>query len=254
MVLSGGGDYDDAGGIYDTSRLPCQMPPYRALAAMDGAANRGAIIYTLNADHDNMYVMNGLSDTTMDIPHHGPDWFAGMRRQTIAMHGSEKNVFTTVFYPDVAHRPSWVDRDGFLWLDDQLHFTNWTRAQIEAMPLTHISEWITANNVFIAKNYMREISEGGIMAVGDDVPGVKREDLMVLPDADWQRLKDRLVYDAWAEKIMKKYPPETVPDLPGAPHVFAGATAMTLLPPPVPGSLPAALTAPAPAPASAAKP
>jgi hypothetical protein len=253
VVLSGGGDYDDAGGLYDKGRLPCQMPPYRAIAAIDGAANRGAVIYTLNADHDNMYVMNGEADTTMDIPHHAQDWFADMRKQTIAMHGSDANMFTTVFYPGVGHRPSWEDRDAFLWLDDQLHFTNWTRAQIEAMPLTHISEWITANNVTIAKNYFREVSEGGVMAVGDDVPGVKRADLMVLPDADWTRLKDQLVYDAWAEKVMKQYPPEVVVDMPGAPHVFDGATAMTLVPQSSQGLPSALVPAPAAAPAPAVK-
>jgi len=46
------------------------------------------------------------------------------------------------------------------------------------------------------------------MAVGEDVPGVKREDLMVLPDAEWERLKDRLVFEAWMEKIKSQYPPE----------------------------------------------
>lgn len=252
VVLSGGGDYDGAGGYYDKGRLPCQMPPYRAIAAIDGAENRGAVIYTLNDDHDVMYVMNGLIDTTMDIPHHAQDWFADMRKQAIAMHGSEENVFTNVFYPEVAHRPSWENRDGMIWLNDHLHFTNWTDAQIMAMPLTHISEWGTTNNVAIAKNYMREAYEGGIMAVGDDVPGVKREDLMALPDADWTRLKDQLVYDAWAAKIEKLYPEETVVDMPGTPHVFAGATAMSLVPQSNQG-LPSGLTA-APAAAPAPKP
>ncbi len=80
---------------------------------------------------------------------------------------------------------------------------------------------------------------------------------MVLPDADWQRLKDQLVYDAWAEKIVKMYPPETVPDMGTAPHVFAGATALTLVPQstqglptalvPAPGAAPAPPVAPAPA-------
>ncbi len=96
VVLSGGGDYDDAGGLYDKGRLPCQMPPYRAIAAIDGAANRGAVIYTLNADHDNMYVMNGEADTTMDIPHHAQDWFADMRKQVIDSRCTAarlKNVF-----------------------------------------------------------------------------------------------------------------------------------------------------------------
>ena len=37
-------------------------------------------------------------------------------------------------------------------------------------------------------------------AVGTGLPGIPRADLMVLPDADWQRLKDSLTYEAWAAK------------------------------------------------------
>jgi len=32
----------------------------------------------------------------------------------------------------------------------------------------------------------------------------------VLPAADWEKLKERLTYDAWAAEIMKQYPPEPV--------------------------------------------
>jgi len=212
VVLSGGGVYGGAGSYFDRGSRPCQMPPYRALAEILPVEERGDILYTLNADRGPMLVMNGLNDTVMDIPHQGPDWFATTRTATIAMHGSETNVFTTVFYPEIAHRPSWVNRDGFLWLDDQIHFANWSRAQIEKAPLTHISEWANANSVFVPKGYIREDREGGLMAVGDDVPGVKRDDLMVLPSADWERLKSQLVYESWAEKIMK-YPAEPVADV-----------------------------------------
>ena len=36
-----------------------------------------------------------------------------------------------------------------------------------------------------------------IDAVGTDFPGIPRNDLMVLPEGEWQRQKDRLIYDAW---------------------------------------------------------
>jgi len=210
VVLSGGGNYGGAGSYFDRGTRPCQMPAYRAISAVAGAGERGKILWTLNADRGPALVMNGLQDTVMDIPHFGPEWFAALRQQVIALHGSEQNVFTTVFYPGVSHRPSWVNRDGFLWLDAQIHFGRWSHAQIESVPLTHISEWLKAQNVFIAKNYAPEDREGGLMAVGDDVPGVKRDELMVLPAADWEKLKERLTYDAWAAEIMKQYPPEPV--------------------------------------------
>jgi hypothetical protein len=56
--------------------------------------------------------------------------------------------------------------------------------------------------VDISKNYMREDREGGLDALGTGFPGIKREDLMVLPDADWLAIKDRLTYAAWARKTM----------------------------------------------------
>jgi len=31
---------------------------------------------------------------------------------------------------------------------------------------------------------------------------IKREDLMVLPVGDWEGMKDRLTYEAWAEKTL----------------------------------------------------
>jgi len=210
VVLSGGGNYGGAGSYFDRGTRPCQMPPFHALAGIAGADLRGQILWTLNADRGPTLVMNGLQDTVMDIPHFGPEWFASLRQQVMVMHGSERNVFTTIFYPGVSHRPSWVNRDGFLWLDEQIHFANWNHAQIESAPLTHVSEWLKANDVFIAKNYMPEDREGGLMAVGTDVPGVKREELMALPAADWEKLKDRLTFDAWAAKVMKEYPAEPV--------------------------------------------
>jgi hypothetical protein len=87
------------------------------------------------------------------------------------------------------------------WLNAQLHFAFWkTDAMIDAQGTTHVSSWLTANHVDISPNYFREDREGGIEAVGMGFPGVSRADLMVLPDADFDRLKDQLTYEAWAAK------------------------------------------------------
>ena len=199
VLLSGGGDFDGPGGYFDSNPLPCQSPPYRSLQVL---GDRGAILYALNAARGPMYVMNGAADTVMDIPHHDATWFAGIRERAIAVRGTDKNMFTTVFYPGINHRTSWVNRDGVEWLNQQLHFANWSVSQIAAMPVTHVSTWAKANDVDITKSYIQEIREGGLDALGTGFPGIKRQDLMVLPDKDWQAMKDRLTYEAWAEKAM----------------------------------------------------
>jgi hypothetical protein len=118
----------------------------------------------------------------------------------VALHGSDKNMFTTVVYPGISHRTSWVNRDGVMWLHQQIRFAMWTKKDIQDAPLTHVSEWAAANGVDIARNFVREDREGGLQAVGSGFPGIKREDLMVLPETEWNSLKDRLTYEAWTAK------------------------------------------------------
>jgi hypothetical protein len=199
VLLSGGGDYDGPGGYFDSNPLPCQSPPYRSLSLL---GDRGAVLYALNAARGPMFVMNGDADTVMDMAHHGPDWFESVRKRAIALRGTDKDMFTAIRYPGISHRTSWVDRDGVTWLGRQIHFANWSEAKIAAEPVTHISTWARENNVDIAKSYMREDREGGLDAVGSGFPGIKREDLMVLPEQEWQAMKDRLTYEAWAVKTM----------------------------------------------------
>ncbi len=198
VLLSGGGIFDGPHDYYDTGKLPCQAPPYRALGVL---GDRGAILYTLNAERGPTFVMNGDADTVMKMADHPPSWFADVRRRTIDMAGSDADVFTTILYPGVSHRTSWVNLDGMLWLNRQLHFALWDDAAIRAAGTTHISTWIHANNVDISANYLREDREGGLDAVGTGFPAIPRQDLMVLPDADWEQEKGQLVYDAWAAKM-----------------------------------------------------
>jgi hypothetical protein len=197
VLLSGGGVFDGPHEYYDTGTLPCQSPPYRALAVL---GDRGAILYTLNADRGSMFVMNGDADTVMKMSDHPPAWFADVRSRAAMMRGTENGLFTTVLYPGISHRTSWVNLDGMLWLNQQIHFALWDEGAIRAAETTHISTWIKENNVDISKNYIREDREGGLDAIGTGFPGIKREDLMVLPDGDWAKEKDSLIYEGWALK------------------------------------------------------
>jgi hypothetical protein len=179
--------------------LPCQSPPYHSLSVL---GDRGAVLYALNADRGPMLIMNGDADTVMDMAHHPPAWFDSVRARAIALRGTDANIFTTILYPGVSHRTSWVTRDGVAWLNQQIHFANWNAATIASAPTTHISTWARANNVDITPSYIREDREGGLDALGTGLPGIPREDLMVLPHSEWEKNKDRLTYDAWAQKTM----------------------------------------------------
>ena len=212
LLLSGGGTFDDDDGYFDKNKSICQRAAYRALKPLltaNGKPARGFELFYLNAERGPTLVMNGAGDGVMGIPDRDPEWFHNMRTRLLKTCGPDRairceNVFTTVMYPaTVGHRPSWVNRDGVKWLNVQLHFALWdSDAKIEAQGTTHVSEWITANKVAISPNYFREDREGGLEAVGTGLPGIARADLMVLPESDWERMKDRLTYEAWAQKAM----------------------------------------------------
>ncbi len=206
VLLSGGGTYDDAGdGVktFDGGRLPCQTPPWKSLSVLgDAPHRRGAVIYALNADRGAMLVENGAVDEVMDIPHHGPEWFDRVRQQAIGLRGSDRNMFTTHVDEGRGHRPAWVERAGVEWINEQIHFANWTAATIADLAPVRIGDWAKANAVEIPKNYQREDREGGLMALGGALPGIARERLMVLPAGDWEKLRSELTYESWAEKTL----------------------------------------------------
>jgi len=203
VVLSGGGTWDGPHEYFDNGKLPCQAPSYRSLGVI---GDRTAIIYALNAARGPMYVMNGDGDTVMRMAEHPPTWFEAAHSRAAALLGDDAsaraNLFTTVLYPGISHRTSWVDLDGTLWLNQQIHFAFWDERAIRAAGTTHVSDWIKANNVDISKNYIREDREGGIDAVGTGFPAIKRDDLMVLTPSEWQAEKPRLLYAAWAAKAI----------------------------------------------------
>jgi dienelactone hydrolase len=199
VLLSGGGTYDGPHEYFDIGKLPCQAPPYRALGVL---GDRGAILYALNADRGPMFVMNGDADTVMRMADHPPAWFDDVRARAAVLHGSAADLFTTVLYPGISHRTSWVDLDGVLWLNRQLHFALWDERKIRSAGTTHISTWIKANGVSISPNYIREDREGGLDAVGQGFPAIPRSDLMVYSQPEWQASASTLLYSAWAAKTL----------------------------------------------------
>jgi dienelactone hydrolase len=216
VLLSGGGTFDDeadGGKSFDAGTLPCQASPWHALKVLGPEFHRrGAVIYALNAERGPMLVVNGSNDTVMDIPHRTPEWFAALHELAVKTYiaaggkpaDAEARMFTTHVDAGKSHRTAWVERYEVAWLNDKLHFANWTGAEIAAMGTTHIADWIAAQNIpwSISNGYMREDREGGLDALGTGFPGIAHDQLNVLPEADWQRLKPELTYEAWAEKTM----------------------------------------------------
>ncbi len=84
-----------------------------------------------------------------------------------------------------------------LWLERQLDFPKWTAADIQALPTTHISEWAKANGVELDRLYASEEREGGTPALGTGIPALSRDALSVFPPEQWEREKDRLIYESW---------------------------------------------------------
>jgi hypothetical protein len=81
------------------------------------------------------------------------------------------------------------------WLNAQLSFTRWPPAGE-----TSVLEWAERNHAPMDKGYLQREREGGTQAMGTGVPGLTREQLSVLPEAEWERQKDRLVWESWVER------------------------------------------------------
>src|SRR5262249_28430503 len=142
---------------------------------------------------------NGLADTVVAIPSHAEPFFADLRRRTEQLRGSAANLFDVGFVPDTSHRPYFVTRPVVLWLDRQLDLPAWSQADIETMPETHVGTWAQARGVAMDKLYATEEREGGTRVLGSDLPAIDRADLFVFTPEEWDRRKDRLIYESWVE-------------------------------------------------------
>jgi dienelactone hydrolase len=197
-VLVGGGDLDGPGGYWDSStKKMCQSIPYRSLSVL---GDRGAVLFALMAKRGPTLVWNGTADDTVDIPHHDQAWFEDLHKRTVAQLGSSKDVFDFGFTPDGGHRPYFVTKPVALWLEQQLHFPNWTKKDVEAMPETRVMDWASKNGVTTPGSLKNENGEGGTMALGNNIPAVPRADLHAVPEAVWDSERDNFVYETWVDR------------------------------------------------------
>lgn len=190
-VLAAGGNLDGSGGYWDaSSKKMCQSIPYQSLMFL---GDRGAEIYKLHAERGGTFIINGTADGLIVTPKTDAAFFADLRKRTIALHGSEQNVFDYTFIPGGGHRPYFLVRPAAVWLGQQLHFAH----PVDDLPETHIGDWLEKNHVYIEKGFAGELRESGTMALGAGFPGIPHDDLNALPRDRWERDKDLYVYETW---------------------------------------------------------
>jgi len=205
VVLSGGGDLDGPDGYWDkSSKTMCQSIPWKSLSVL---GDRPAVVYALNQKRGSTYIINGSADDVVDIPHHLEPFFEDLRHRVTELTGTSADIFETYFIPNASHRPNWVTRPAALWLQQKLKFPNWTLEQIRDLPEAHISEWAEKNQVDMDRGYTQEDREGGIMALGNDVPNVPRRTLNVLNEEQWQHQKDDFIFEAWVQRVLAEISP-----------------------------------------------
>jgi len=174
----------------------CQSLPYRSLRFL---GDRGAVIYTLHASRGPTLIYNGLADSVVAMDKHGEAFFADLQQRTIKLHGRDNGIFETGFLARASHRPYFITRPVALWLEKHLDMPNWTAESLVAMPITHIAQWAQQYNVHMDRLYATEVREGGTSALGNDIPGFKREDLSVFTPEQWHLHKQALIFETWVD-------------------------------------------------------
>ena len=198
LLLSGGGNLSGDGDYWDISpKVMCQSGPYKALRFL---GDRGAVLYALNQQRGPAFVINGTADPLIVSSHSFQPFFDDVRNRTAALSGTRSGLFETFWIPDAGHRPNFVTRPAALWLENQLHFPNWTTASIQATPEVHISEWAAQTGAHVGAGFATELGEGGVRALDAGVPAVPREQLQAVPDAEWQQHKSDFIYESWVER------------------------------------------------------
>ena len=185
LVLSGGGNLSGAGDYWDISpKVMCQSGPYKALSFL---GERGPVLYALNQDRGATFIINGTADKVVTSHNNLEPFFVTLRDRTAAVSGTRANLFETWWFPEAGHRPNFITRPGALWLEDQLHFPNWTAASLKALPEITIAAWNAQSAA---------TPDGNFLAVDVGVPHLTRDQLQAVPDAEWQQHKDDFAYDS----------------------------------------------------------
>jgi dienelactone hydrolase len=200
LVLSGGGNLDGHNEYWDSNPKPnCQSGPYMALNFL---GDRGAMLYAMRAQTGPTLVLNGDQDSLITRFNETEPFFIALRSRIAASTGSQRNLPETIWFPSAGHRPSWVTRSAALWLNHQLHFPNWTTAQINAFPTIRAADWASKTNVRISHGYEIEQREGGVLALDLGLPGLTREQLTSVPAAEWQTNRSLYTLEGWIPRAL----------------------------------------------------
>lgn len=200
LVLSGGGDLDGNGGAWDSSnKTMCQGGPYRALSFLP---DKAAILYAMHQRSGTTFIMNGADDNLVVSPHHMEGFFADLSARVAALAGPSASPIEYTFYPNVGHRPSWVNRDAAAWLNSRLQFKRWQNLTLDSLGETHIAEWAAITGATINHGYDTEKTEGGIRALGHSFPAPTRAQLQVVPQAEWDKHAGQYSWQGLARKIL----------------------------------------------------
>jgi dienelactone hydrolase len=200
-VAVGGGNLDGPDGYWDRSKPMCQGIPYQSLRFL---GDRPAMIYALHALRGPTLVYNGLADSVVGIPGLKNDFWDDLQERTAQVLGKKEGIFEVSTIPDVSHRPFFVTKPVALWLRKQLDFPNWSEADVQGMKETRIGNWARANDVTLDPLYSTEQREGGTPALGVDVPGLTRKQLSVFSPEEWEKNKDRLIYESWVKEARSR--------------------------------------------------
>jgi len=200
LVVSGGGDLDGNGGSWDSSsKIMCQGGPYQALGFLP---DKAAILYALHQRAGQTLVLNGVEDRLVAVPHHDAAFFNDLNARVLALAGHGTPSIQFLFYSGIGHRPSWVDRDAAIWLNQGLHFPRWRGVSIDSLGEVRVGDWAQATGAHINRGYDTEITEAGIRAVGHGFPAPSRDELQVVPIADWQAHEDLYTWQGWARRTL----------------------------------------------------
>jgi dienelactone hydrolase len=214
LLLTGGGDIDGPDGYWDRSAIMCQGGPYRALSFL-GA--RAEVLYTLNAQRGETFIINGTSDTVVDIPHHEQDFFDALRVRVLALNGSANGVFTTYFDLGASHRPNWMTLTAGDWLNKSLHFPNWPP---QPPPTESMRLWADRVGYTLNASAAREDRDAGLQILTANVPLLTQDQLSILSPTIWQQRKAEFIYSTWVTRALadaKSKPSTTPPPSPKPP-------------------------------------
>jgi dienelactone hydrolase len=215
LLLTGGGDIDGPDGYWDRSAIMCQGGPYRALTFL-GA--RAEVLYTLNAQRGETFIINGTNDTVVDIPHHEQDFFDALRVRVLELNASANGVFTTYFDSGASHRPNWMTLTAADWLNKNLQFPNWPQ---QAPPTESMRLWADRVGYTLSASSAREDRDAGLQILIANVPLLTQDQLSILSPTAWQQRKAEFVYSTWVTRALadakskpSTSPPSTSPKLP----------------------------------------